>query len=489
MRFVRKPVPGLCEGVNRARGNESGPVFTRAEGVEVAARYRLVRKLGTGGMGTVWLAQDMLLDSSCALKLIDDDKAESEEVRTRFAREAKVAAQLRGPHVVDVFDHGEWSGVPYIAMEFLDGEDLGTRLERLKRLDGESTYRVVAHVARALVKAHAYGIVHRDLKPENVFLVEGDEGEVAKVLDFGIAKHDAYSLRDKTTKTGSFLGTPFYVSPEQARGKPTDHRSDLWSLGVIAFQCLTGRPPFESEALGELMGMILYDDIPMLTVRNPELPAEVESWWQRAAARDRELRFDSAKDLADALGDALGVSRAIAVPSVAPRRVSLTEIDPTLTTDGRETDAPLSNTRISSTPGVSRGFVSRIRSRFITSRMWFRRVPRRHLAMAAVVLGSVAGAGLMFVMTNAGSQATTTASPVAPTELAPTPPAAPTPTVFVENAAPKPDPTAVETPPSEPSAEATAPSASASASSKSSKSKTPSRVPVKKVAKGRDYGI
>jgi serine/threonine-protein kinase len=247
-------------------------------------------------MGTVWLAQDLLLDSSCALKLIDDDKAESEEVRIRFAREAKVAAQLRGPHVVDVFDHGEWSGIPYIAMEFLDGEDLGTRLDRVKKLDPEATYRIVAHVARALVKAHAYGIVHRDLKPENVFLVEGDEGEIAKVVDFGIAKHDAYSLRDKTTKTGSFLGTPFYVSPEQARGKPTDHRSDLWSLGVIAFQCLTGRPPFESEALGELMGMILYDDIPIPSQRNPELSSEIDDWWKRAAARDREQRFESAKD-------------------------------------------------------------------------------------------------------------------------------------------------------------------------------------------------
>ena len=484
--------------MNAARGNESGgTVFTRAEGVEVAARYRLVRKLGTGGMGTVWLAQDILLDSSCALKLIDDDKAESEEVKTRFAREAKVAAQLRGPHVVDVFDHGEWAGIPYIAMEFLDGEDLGTRLERVKRLDYDATYRVVAHVARALVKAHAYGIVHRDLKPENVFLVEGDEGEIAKVLDFGIAKHDAYSLRDKTTKTGSFLGTPFYVSPEQARGKPTDHRSDLWSLAVIAFQCLTGRPPFESEALGELMGMILYDDIPIPSERNPELSPAVDAWWHKAASRDREQRYESAKDLADALGDALGVERVIAVPSVAPRRVSLTDIDPALgAPDGRETVAPLTNTRHSSSPpGVSRGFVSRIRSRFITSRMWFRRVPRRHVAMAAIVLGTAAGAGLTFVVTNARQPTTTdAASPVAPAELAPAAPPAPTPTVFVADAAPTAEATSVEELPKEESTEAAAPSASASATptkgSRPSSRTTPVRVPVKKApAKGRDYGI
>ena len=186
----------------------------RAEGVVVAGRYRLTRKLGAGGMGSVWLAYDLSLDTKCALKLVDDDKAKSEEVRVRFQREAKAAAQLRSPHVVDVFDHGDWSGVPYIAMEFLDGEDLGQRLQRLGRLDPGSTYRVISHVARALTRAHAIGIVHRDLKPENVFLVRGDDEEIAKVLDFGIAKHDAYSLQDKATKTGSFLGTPYYVSPE-----------------------------------------------------------------------------------------------------------------------------------------------------------------------------------------------------------------------------------------------------------------------------------
>ncbi|MDQ2644379.1 MAG: protein kinase, partial [Myxococcota bacterium] len=117
----------------------------RAEGVVVAGRYRLTRKLGAGGMGSVWLAYDLSLDTKCALKLVDDDKAKSEEVRVRFQREAKAAAQLRSPHVVDVFDHGEWSGVPYIAMEFLDGEDLGQRLQRLGRLDPGSTYRVISH--------------------------------------------------------------------------------------------------------------------------------------------------------------------------------------------------------------------------------------------------------------------------------------------------------------------------------------------------------
>jgi serine/threonine-protein kinase len=162
------------------------------------------------------------------------------------------------------------------------------------------------------------GIVHRDLKPENIFLVPGDDHEVAKVLDFGIAKLDQYSLRDKTTKTGSFMGTPYYMSPEQARGKNIDWRSDLWALGVIVFQCLTGKPPFESEALGDLMGMILYDPIPRITDRDSSLPPEIETFWERACNRDRELRYQSAKELADALAETAMLERR-EVPTLPPR--------------------------------------------------------------------------------------------------------------------------------------------------------------------------
>jgi serine/threonine-protein kinase len=289
-----------------------------SQGLVIAERYRLERKLGAGGMGSVWLASDLSLDSTCAIKLVDPDKVGNEEVRVRFQREARAAAQIRSANVVDVFDHGLWRGVPFIVMEYLQGEDLGARLDRQGRLDLAQTYDIVAQVARALVRAHAMGIVHRDLKPENIFLVPGDDHEVAKVLDFGIAKLDQYSLRDKTTKTGSFMGTPYYMSPEQARGKNIDWRSDLWALGVIVFQCLTGKPPFESEALGDLMGMILYDPIPKITDRDSSLPPEVEKFWERAINRDRELRFQSAKELADALAQTAMLERR-EIPTLPPR--------------------------------------------------------------------------------------------------------------------------------------------------------------------------
>ena len=290
-----------------------------ATGSIIADRYCLLRKLGAGGMGSVWLAHDQSLDSQCAVKLVDPEKAADEEVRIRFEREAKAAAQIRGANVVDIFDHGVWDGTPFIVMEYLEGEDLGARLDREGALDAEQTYQIVSQVARALVRAHAAGIVHRDLKPENIFLVPGDDQEVAKVLDFGIAKHEQYSLAGKTTKTGSFMGTPYYMSPEQARGRAIDWRSDLWALGVIAYQCLNGRPPFESEALGELMGMIIYDPIPAINVGAPGLPDALELWWQRAVSRDRDLRFQSAKELADSFGEAIETSKQMLVPSIAPR--------------------------------------------------------------------------------------------------------------------------------------------------------------------------
>ena len=236
--------------------------------------------------------------------------------------------------------------------------------------------------------------------------------------------------------------------------------------------------------------MILYDDMPVPSQRNPDLPKELDDWWSRAAARDREQRFDSAKDLADALGIALGAARPVVVPSVAPRRISLTEIDAAMASDGRETDAPLTNTRISSSPGVPRGFVSRIRARFGTSRMWIRRVPRRHLAAAAVVAGIVAGAALTFVMTS-GSSTTTTAAPVAPAELSE--PRRPTqePRVFVDESAPAPAPSPSVKPPPVASSAAPAPSSTSDGGSKRPASRVypAGRVPVKKGPKARDYGI
>ncbi len=459
----------------------------RVPGIVVANRYRLQRPLGVGGMGTVWLADDLLLDSRCALKLIDDDKAQSSEVRVRFAREAKVAAQLRGAHVVDVFEHGEWEGTPFIAMEYLQGEDLGTRLDREVTIDAATTYRIAAHVARALARAHAFGIVHRDLKPENIFLVQGDDGEIAKVVDFGIAKHDAYSLRDKTTKTGSFLGTPYYVSPEQARGKQTDHRSDLWSLAVIVFQCLTGRPPFESEALGELMGLILYEDLPKPSHVRPDLPPAFDVWWEHAAKRDREERFQSAKDFADSLAVALGQPALLPVPSLSPRSSLMLEGPGDPLEELRETGAPLSRTRHSSVPRVS--LATALIRHPQAWRAALQGVPRKYIATAAVAIG-ILGGGLLTLLVGQ-SRTETPPTPVAQAPAATAPAPAPSPQVEVVGPANEaPSAPSASTASTSAAAERSEPRSSTSTrgSSASSVRRSPRPAVVKKLPK-RDYGI
>jgi serine/threonine-protein kinase len=168
------------------------------------------------------------------VKFIHEEGAHSAEVRARFEREAKAAAQLRSPNVVQILDHGVWESRPYIAMELLEGEDLARRLRKRRPLEPIEVLTMASEVARALTKAHAAGLVHRDLKPANVFLVRDDDRDIAKVLDFGVAKSTRLAAAPSgETKTGEILGTPFYMSPEQARGnRDIDHRADLWALSA-----------------------------------------------------------------------------------------------------------------------------------------------------------------------------------------------------------------------------------------------------------------
>ncbi len=275
----------------------------------IADRYRLERQIGRGGMGSVWLAHHMGLDIPCAVKFIEGEYAALPEAQARFVREAKAAAQLRSPHVVQILDHGVFDGTPYMAMELLEGEDLGKRLVRVGRMAPQDVCVIITQVSRALTKAHAAGIVHRDLKPDNIFLVHDDDREIAKVLDFGIAKAQG-AIDGSNTKTGAMLGTPYYMSPEQAQGvKAVDHRSDLWSIAVIVYQALTGKLPFESEALGDLLVKIIVQPIPVPSQVAPDLPAAFDRWWAKAASRDPSQRYQSAKELTDGLALVFGQSQ------------------------------------------------------------------------------------------------------------------------------------------------------------------------------------
>jgi len=271
-----------------------------SEGTIIAERFRLVHLLGQGGMGAVWRAHHIALDIPCAIKFMLGEAATFEDVRARFEREARAAAQLKSPHVIQILDHGVCDGTPYIAMELLEGEDLERRLLRLGRIDPRAVANITIQVARALAKAHAAGVVHRDLKPANIYLARDGDDEVVKVLDFGIAKRATPGMAGNT-KTGTLLGTLYYMSPEQARGlKAVDHRSDLWSLGVVVYECLTGQLPFQSDAFGDLLISILFDPLPVPSQVTRVLPG-FDAWWARAAAREPAERFQSAKELAEAL--------------------------------------------------------------------------------------------------------------------------------------------------------------------------------------------
>ncbi len=282
--------------------------------------------LGRGAMGEVWQAEHVVLRTPLAVKMIIDagfaeDNPQREELVARFFREAQAAAALRSPHVVQILDHGV-DGVPYIAMELLEGETLEQRLERHGVLPYHQTAEIMTHVARAISKAHEVGIVHRDLKPGNVFIVKNDDEEVAKVLDFGIAKVTPVAGLEEganvATRTGSLVGTPCYMSPEQALGHKTiDYRSDLWSLAVIAFECVVGKRPFDSEALGDLIVAICARPIPVPS-KMGKVPEGFDAWWAKASCREVEGRFQSAKELAEAL-------RAVLAPETISHRTRLTQ--------------------------------------------------------------------------------------------------------------------------------------------------------------------
>jgi serine/threonine protein kinase len=278
-------------------------------GATISGRFRIDRLLGRGSMGAVWLARHLTLDVDVAVKFIDAAFRNELDHRTRFVHEAQSAARINSPHVVSVLDFGEDGGRLYIAMEYLDGEDLAALLDRGSRLSLDVTARIVAHACRGLGKAHALGIAHRDIKPENLFLC-GDaeeEGFVLKILDFGVAKTTQRAASFTGTTAGQLIGSPAYMSPEQARGLPQiDGRSDLFSLAVVAYHCLTGVTPFSGESLPELLFGIIGADPEPVSRRVPALPPALDAWFDRALEKDPANRFPSAKEMSHAFYSAIG---------------------------------------------------------------------------------------------------------------------------------------------------------------------------------------
>ena len=271
--------------------------FSSPIGSTLSGRYRLLSKLGSGGMSTVYLAEDQTLERSVAVKVMHAGISDQPDQIERFRREARAVAQLSHPNVVAVIDAGEDGGHPYIVFEYVEGETLKQRIDRLRRLPVDEAAAYAIEIGRGLAAAHARMLVHRDVKPQNVLI--DSEGR-AKVTDFGIA----LSLEsDGLTKTGRVLGTTDYVSPEQAMGQDVDARSDIYSLGILLYEMLTGHPPFQAETLVGVAMKHVNEPMPDIQGARPQVSAALSAVIERATDKDPKRRHaDMAAMLADLEG-------------------------------------------------------------------------------------------------------------------------------------------------------------------------------------------
>src|SRR3954463_15738918 len=269
-------------------------------------QYRIIRKIGAGGMGLVFLGEHTLLGRRAAIKTLLPMVTANKEIVERFFNEARATSAISDPGVIQIFDFGyHVDGTAYIVMELLEGESLSARLDRLGRLAVGDALRFARQITGSLAAAHTRDIIHRDLKPENIFLVRDSEaqgGERTKIIDFGICKLGTGD--PMLTEVGMMIGTPVYMSPEQCRGSAeVDPRSDVYAFGCLLFHMLAGRPPFVGEASGDLIVAHLEEEPPPPSRFVPEVPAEVDALVKKCMAKDRADRYPSMSELAHELGD------------------------------------------------------------------------------------------------------------------------------------------------------------------------------------------
>jgi serine/threonine protein kinase len=285
---------------------------TRAEleapiraGDVLAERYRIIERIGSGGMGSVYRAEHVTIDKLVAVKVLGQEFTHRERLVQRFLQEARTASRIRHEHIVDITDFGYVrDGVPFFAMEYLEGRTLGERIRAAGRLPWPLARRIFLQICTALEAAHHEGVVHRDMKPDNVFLVErSGEPDFVKVLDFGIAKVVTEEVDRGLTQTGAVIGTAAYMSPEQAQSLDIDPRTDVYSAGVILYEMLTGRVPFEAEGFLGMLAKHITERPPSMRAIAPDarIPAAVEREVLKALRKQREDRHGSVGELAKAL--------------------------------------------------------------------------------------------------------------------------------------------------------------------------------------------
>ncbi|HTJ41764.1 MAG TPA: serine/threonine-protein kinase [Kofleriaceae bacterium] len=358
---------------------------------EVLGNYRVLQKIGEGGMGAVYLAEHQLIGRQAALKVLLREMSHRQDLVTRFFNEARAATAVKHPGIVEIYDFGyHHDGSAYIVMEFLEGESLQMRLRRAGTLPEARAAALCRQVAGALGAAHGKGIVHRDLKPDNIFIVRDPdiaEGERTKILDFGIAKLATTELpagATPMTRTGMVMGTPAYMSPEQCKGAgAVDARADLYALGCILFEMVCGRAPFVAEGAGEVMAQHIYAPVPQPSSLKPVTPA-LEQVLLRALAKEPAHRFQSADEMIHALQ--------IAVPSGTFPRAGSTDATvmggvgaPTMPTPAHYTPAPV-HVSAPTTLNAATGATSTANVAAVKRRGWI--IPM--VAVAVVAGGAIA---------------------------------------------------------------------------------------------------
>jgi uncharacterized membrane protein len=395
----------------------------------VAERYHILKKLGEGGMGTVYLAEHVKMGRKAALKVMNPGMNSDPDAIARFNREAANASRLNHPNVCGIYDFGETpEGLIYLAMEFIEGESLTSLIEKNGYLPAPRAASIIHQAADALAVAHDYGIVHRDLKPDNIMIAKGRDGsDMVKVVDFGIAKASS-SDAQKVTKTGLVVGTPEYMSPEQLAGDKLDGRSDIYSLGLVAFNCLTGKLPFPSESAQEAMIMRLTDHPRTLAEMKPDIdwPPALQAVMDKVLARDANERYQKSaefgRDMAKAVENmpaAIAAAAGTMVMGAAAAEVPKTRMAPRGGATAKiEAPAPVP---LAAAPA--------------------KKSPVMMIVAAVVVIGGIGGA-VVFMKPGSSAPAAKTDAPAVPAGRGGATSADPTKTAAAQNDTKKADPKA-----------------------------------------------